>query len=51
MRETLNVLPLLTSFLQVTPAMTFTEFAESPSTQCFAVKMKVAAIMLPPHAY
>ena len=51
MRETLNVLPLLTSFLQVTPAMTFTELAEIPSTQCFAVKIKFGAIILPPHAY
>jgi len=30
--------------------MTFTLLAESPTTQCFAVKIKLGAIMLPPQA-
>ena len=50
MRKTLKVLLLLISFLHVIPAITFTELAETPFTQCFAVNMKFGATMLPPQA-
>jgi hypothetical protein len=45
-----KIFALFISFLQVTPAITRTDVAATPFTQCFAVRIIFGAIMLPPQS-